>query len=413
MPISKPAIKPVLSTRIPTKSRNSPEVEKLVAESLALAASGSKVEDNFWEKKIFERLNRLLSNQNQAVLDAALDQTFKSQTAAFEILADAIETASESLVYEFEGKYYEVLLLAIPMIAQTRYVIPSGPIRTGLIAETVEYLKEFIFTKQIHLSIVPWLYSIDQIPQSYSQTRMLLEKMAKSAVEQSDVLYQLKEMPETVPVLADPRFILCAVASEIGQPLFIWQAEEPIRLERSLALKQWQESMHSVMSELLPGCEFDILLPDAFFTNCREADKRVRPLSLMAAVNYLESKLGVTPQEISCVVAPFGHEITDEFRISFAIKGHPDIIYGVVWPLYDRETVSMDDIENGGSGNTTIELISDTLHLAGVGDVFKHAMLFAPEMCEDCGVPLFPNRSAEVVHAEMPEDTPAQHLLFH
>ena len=167
------------------------------------------------------------------------------------------------------------------------------------------------------------------------------------------------------------------------------------------------------MSELLPGCEYELLLPDAFFTNCREADKKVRPLSLTAAVNYLESTLGVTPAELSCVVAPFGQEITDEFRISFALKGHPEIIYGVVWPLYDRETVSMDDIEMGGSGNATIDLISDTLHLAGVGDVFKHAMLFTPEMCEDCGVPLFPNRSAEVVHAEMPEDTPAQQLLFH
>ena len=285
--------------------------------------------------------------------------------------------------------------------------------RTGLIAETVEYLKDLVLAKQIHLSIVPWLYSIDQIPQSHSQTRVLLEKMAKSAVEQSDVVYQLKEMPETIPVLADPRFILCAVGVLKGDPMFIWQSEEQIRVERGLALKRWQVAMHSVLTEVLPGCEFEVLLPDAFFTNCREADKKVRPLSLTAAVNYLESTLGVTPVELSCVVAAFGSEITDEFRISFSIKGHPEVIYGVVWPLYDRETVSLDDIESGGSGNTTIELISDTLHEAGVGDVFKHAMLFTPEMCEDCGVPLFPNRSAEVVHAEMPEDTPAQQLLFH
>jgi len=413
MPISKSTPKTSSVSRISTKVRNTPEVEKLVADVLALAASGSKVEDNFWETKLFERLNRLLSNQNQAVLDAGLDQTFKSQTAAFEILADAIETSAESMLYEFDGKTYEVLLLAIPIIAQTRYAIPSGPMRTGLIAETVEYLKDLVLAKQIHLSIVPWLYSIDQIPQSHSQTRVLLEKMAKSAVEQSDVVYQLKEMPETIPVLADPRFILCAVGVLKGDPMFIWQSEEQIRVERGLALKRWQVAMHSVLTEVLPGCEFEVLLPDAFFTNCREADKKVRPLSLTAAVNYLESTLGVTPVELSCVVAAFGSEITDEFRISFSIKGHPEVIYGVVWPLYDRETVSLDDIESGGSGNTTIELISDTLHEAGVGDVFKHAMLFTPEMCEDCGVPLFPNRSAEVVHAEMPEDTPAQQLLFH
>ena len=43
MPISKSAPKPITSTRIATKVRNSPEVDKLVAEVLALAASGSKL----------------------------------------------------------------------------------------------------------------------------------------------------------------------------------------------------------------------------------------------------------------------------------------------------------------------------------------------------------------------------------
>lgn len=403
----------MMTTRLNMKSRPSPEVEKLVSEVLALASSGSKLEDNYWEKKIFDRLSRLLKNHQQTTIDGALDITFKSQTAAFEILADAIETSAESLHYTYQDEQYEVLLLAIPVIAQTKYTIPSGPIPTSVISEIVEYLSHLIFSRQALLSIVPWLYSIDQIPQSHSQTRALLEKMAKSAVEQSDITYELKEMPETVSVLADPRFILCAVAVKVGEPLFIWQEEEPNKVERSVALKLWQEAMASVLSLLLPGCEFEILLPDAFFTNCRLADKKVRPLSLKAAVNYLETTLGVTPSELSCVVAPFGTEIADEFRISFAIKGHPDIIYGVVWPLYDRETVSLDDIEAGGGSDSTIQLISDTLHEAGVGDVFKHAMLFTPEMCEDCGVPLFPNRSADVVHAEMPIDTPAQQLLFH
>jgi hypothetical protein len=413
MTTQKSSLKSLSSARIVPKTRVSPELEKLVADVLALAASGSKVEDNFWEKKLFERLNRLLTHQHQAILDAALDQTFKSQTPAFEILADAIETAAESMVYESQNTKYDVLLVAIPIIAQTRYAIPSGSMKTRLVAETVEHLKAFVLSNEAKLSIVPWLYSIDQIPQSHTHTRQLMEKMAQSAVDQTDVTYELKGMPETVHVLADPRFILCAVATQQGKPMFVWQEDEVERVERNISQKRWQASMHPVLSELLPGCEFELMLPDAFFTNCREADKRVRPLSLIAAVNYLESTLGVSPVELSCVIAPFGKEITDEFRISFAIKGHPEIIYGVVWPLYDREMVSTEDIDNGGHSNSTIELISDTLHVAGVGDVFKHAMLFTPEMCEDCGVPLFANRSADIVHAEMPTDTPAQQLLFH
>jgi hypothetical protein len=401
------------TSRIRTKVRISPEVEKLVAEVLALASSGSKVEDIFWENKIFERLSRLLKGQYQNVIDSALDITFKSQTTAFEILADAAETAAESFVYEFDGKSYDVLLISLPIIAQTKYSIPYGAISTSVAATIVDCLNECLIANNVKLSIAPWLYSIDQIPQSHSQTRQLLEKMATCAVEQTDLSYDLKEMPDTISVLADPRFILCAIATEKGQPFFVWQEEEVERIERSQSLKSLQDTIQPTLVNLLPGCEFEVMLPDAFYTNCRDADKRVRPLSLKAAVNYLETTLGLKPSELSCIVAPFGSEIADEFRISFAIKGHPEIIYGVVWPLYDRETVSNEDIEAGGDRDLTIQLISSTLVDAGVGDVFKHAMLFTPEMCEDCGVPLFPNRSADVVHAQMPIDTPAQQILFH
>ena len=60
-----------------------------------------------------------------------------------------------------------------------------------------------------------------------------------------------------------------------------------------------------------------------------------------------------------------------------------------------------------------LKKICDALHDAGVEDVFRHAMLFDPELCDDCGAPLFPDRSGEAVHAEMPEDTPTQQPLFH
>ena len=400
-------------TRIHHHLRNSQEVEKLVADVLSLSASGSQLEDFFWEKKLTERLDRLLNSQHQAVLDLALDLTFKSQTDAFEILADAIETSSESIIYQHQDETYQALLIAIPIIAQTKYTIPSGPILQEEAAQIVDYLNEFVFCEKTRMSIVPWLYSIDQIPQTHIQTRQLLQQMAKSAIEQSDLRYELKNMPETIAVLADPRFIICTITTLLGQPMFLWQAEDGVRVERSSVLKQWQQATHSNFARLLPGCEFEVMLPDAFFTNCREADKRIRPLSLRAAINYLETTLELSPAELSCVVAAFGAEVADEFRISFSIKGHPDIIYGVVWPLYDRESIDPEDIDGGSGRNSTIRLIADTLHEAGVVDVFKHAMLFTPESCEDCGVPLFPNRSAEVVHAEMPLDTPAQQLLFH
>ena len=57
--------------------------------------------------------------------------------------------------------------------------------------------------------------------------------------------------------------------------------------------------------------------------------------------------------------------------------------------------------------------IADALRDAGVEDVFRHAMLFDPELCDDCGAPLFPDRSGDAVHAELPDDAPTQQPLFH
>lgn len=399
--------------RVKSKTRISPDVEKLIAESIALAASGSRLEDIFWEEKLFKRLTRLLKNQNQTVIDAALDQTFKLNTTAFEILADAVETLSESISIEHDGVMWDVLLVVFPIIAQTRYSIPSGQLPTDVVTEVAAGFHRFIMSAEAHLSILPWMYSIDQMPQSHSQTRQLLEKMAVAAVAGAELNIELKDMPETIPVLADPRFMMAAIAVKKGEPLFRWQEEDSRCLERSQALKEWQAAITPSLLQILPGCEFDLMLPDAYFTNCREADKRVRPLSLKAAINYLGSVLNVEPADLSCVIGAFGQEVADEFRVSFALRGHPEIIYGVVWPLFDRESVAMDELGESPEEGSTLRVISDTLKDAGIQDIFRHAMLFEPEMCEDCGVPLFPDRSGEVVHAEMPEDSPSQQPLFH
>jgi hypothetical protein len=207
--------------------------------------------------------------------------------------------------------------------------------------------------------------------------------------------------------------MMAAIAVKKGGPLFRWQEDDSRCLERSQALKEWQTAITPSLIQILPGCEFDLMLPDAYFTNCREADKRVRPLSLKAAINYLCSVLTVDPADLSCVIGAFGQEVADEFRVSFGLHGSSEIIYGVVWPLFDRESVTMDELGDSPVEGSTLWVISDTLKAAGIQDIFRHAMLFEPEMCEDCGVPLFPDRSGEVVHAEMPEDTPNQHPLFH
>jgi hypothetical protein len=399
--------------RTKSSQRASPDVERLVADAISLAASGSQIEDRFWEERLNARLMRLLKSQNQNVIDAALDQTFRINTVAFEVLADSAETLAESLTLEHDGQNWDVLLLALPIVAHTRYQIPSGSLPVNVVESIAAALHDSIASPDARLAIVPWLYSIDQMPHSHCQTRLLTEALAAAAIASSEIKLELREMSETIAVLADPRFIIAAIAAPASTPLFRWQSEAPARQERGVSLIGWQNTMQEAIAGLLPGCEFELLLPEAYFTNCRLADKQVRPLSIRAGVNFLESTLGVLPAGLSCVVGAFGEDQADEYRISFSLKGSSEVVYGVIWPLYDRESVANDALNDLSDDESPMKRIADALRDAGVEDVFRHAMLFDPELCDDCGAPLFPDRSGDTVHAELPDDAPTQQPLFH
>ncbi|MEY3831986.1 MAG: hypothetical protein RJA82_934, partial [Pseudomonadota bacterium] len=342
--------------------RISPESERLVADSISLAASGSQLEDRFWEERLHNRLLKLLKSHHQNIIDTALDQTFRINTVAFEVLADTAETLAESMSLEHDGKTWDALLLAMPIVAHTRYQIPSGPLPVSIVEAAAAAMQKSIAAEGTQLAIIPWLYSIDQMPHSHTQTRSLLETLANAAVSGGDMKLELRDMSETIAVLADPRFILAVIVAPKDQPIFRWQMDGPQRQERGVSLIEWQTAMYEPLVSLLPGCEFELLLPEAYFTNCRLADKHVRPLSIRAAINFLESTLGVLPAGLSAVVGAFGEEQADEYRIAFSLKGSSEVIYGVIWPLYDRETVSSDGLSDVSDEESPIKRICDALH---------------------------------------------------
>jgi hypothetical protein len=231
------------SYRPKNSPRMSPEAERLVSDALSLAASGSRVEDIFWETKLMDRLLRLLHAQNQNAIESALDQTLKINPIAFDSLAENAETLAESLTLEQDGKSWDVVLIAIPIIARTRYSIPSGKLSSESITATGNLLHDQIVAQDALIALVPWLYSIDQMPHSHCQTRLLLEKLASAAVNSGEIKLELRDMPETIPVLADPRYIVGAVAAPSGGPIFRWQEDIPRRQERSVCLQNWQTGM--------------------------------------------------------------------------------------------------------------------------------------------------------------------------
>ncbi len=394
----------------------SADSQRLAALAQSMVRASSRIESRSWEARLDATLSKQLANRQQQAIDSALDHLFHTDLDAYDALLDSIEALSGSCTLEHEGKQYEALLVAVPLLAWTRFSIASGAIAQPVMHALTAQLHGHILAAGTQTAIAPALFSIDQLPRSYCDTYQLTRKMAEAALA-GKPLQVPASLPETAPFLADTRYLLLAVAAEAGQPLLRWQEEEagPNRQTASqAALTQWQLQAGPSLQALLPGCGIELMLPGAYYVACREADKAIRPISLRAAVHYLTHTLSLDPVQLSTVVAAVGEETSDvrvdEFRISYSVGDSEEVVYGVVWPLYDEEVA--DEFMSTQSPArpvanaplTPLQQIVAVLRETGITRIQQTDRVMAPEYCDDCGAPLFCNADEEFVHAEMPED---------
>jgi len=307
------------------------------------------------------------------------------------------------------------MLIAVPILAWTRFAIPSGPVNATTLQALMAHLYGHILAANTRAAITPTLFSIDQLPRSYCDNYLLVRRMGEAAIA-GKALQVPTDLPETAPFLADTRYLLVTVTAEAGQPLLRWQ-EDDAGTSRSVstqaALTQWQLQAGPNVQAMLPGCGIELLLPGAYYVTCREADKAIRPISLRAAVHYLTHTLGTEAEQLQVVIAPVGDEAgegrVDEFRISFGPAGSNDVYYGVVWPLYDEESAeemlpSLGLRRGPNAPLTPQQLIITILRESGITRIHQVESVMSPEFCDDCGSPFFCDIDEEMVHAEMPED---------
>lgn len=392
-------------TRAKAPPRLTRDAERLIALANGLNASGSVTEDRYWEGEMAALAGRLLENGNDAPIDGALDHLYQTSLGAYDTLIELVENESESLVVMQGDRAWQSLLIAAPIVAWSKYSIPWGPIPREEGEVLKVQLQAHVLAEGARLAVVPYLYSIDQLPRHYSELRRLAARMGDGAVTGELPRLDFARLPETAHLLADTRFLVAAVAAPRGSPLFRWQEDASGHAGRARCLEQWIAQARPTLSKLLPGCVFECLLPDAYYVNCRESDRRVRPFGIRAAAAFLENALAAKPADLQAVVAGFGDERVDEYRVAFSIIGDSDVAHGVVWPLYGRED------ENARPG--PLDEVLAQLTEVGVTEVKKLAGTFTPEYCEDCGAPLFANSDGEIVHAELPEEADTQATHFH
>ncbi|MDP3843771.1 MAG: DUF2863 family protein [Oxalobacteraceae bacterium] len=406
--------------RRPSKSSSpklSADSQRLIGFGHAIAQSASRLEERAWERNLDILSQKLLKSSHQDTIDAALDNLFKADLDAYDSLVEAIEATSESCQLEQDGTQFDALLIAAPILAWTRFAIPSGPIAEDIRLTLAAQLGAHLLADGAQLTVAPALFSIDQLPHTHAETFALTRRMAQAALKNSVVPFPAKGA-ETVPFLADTRYLLATVVVPTGAPLFRWQMQhnQPnVIADQQQVLAQWQAQAAPSIARLLPGCGIELLLPEAYYIACREADKQIRPAAIRAAVHYLTHTLNLAAAELRAIIGGFGDDSSDEqlseYRIGFAIGTQPEIVYGIVWPLYGEEDDS--DLPLLPEQKRPIETVMALLQEEGVTSIKRHNARFPIEFCDDCGTPLFADDEGELVHPEMPEDTPQGSEHFH
>jgi len=394
----------------PAHARLPRDAERLVTPAHALGASGSRIEDTFWERRLMPEVARLLDAGADQAIDAALD-ALHPVLPAYEALIEVVETLSESIDLEHEGVQYQALLVAAPILAWSKYAIPSGPLRADTAAAMLTQLQAHVAAATTRVALAPILYSLDQLPQGFSGLRSMTRTLALQALQGKPAPAVAAALPDTVALLADSRYLLAAFVAPQGEALFQWQefsakdsTGKPMQ-NRDQTLARWREQGQPNLTNAMSGCVLELLLPDGFHVSCREADRLIRPYSVPAALALIENIMQTEAAQLRAVIAPFGTEGVEEFRIGLTKKNSQDVVHGIIWPLYGTE--------QGPEPDGPMEQIDALLRKSGLTDILILNELFPMEFCDDCGAPLYADPQADLVHAEFPEETegkPRTHL---
>lgn len=386
--------------RFISRTRRSADADTLAKLARRLAESANRLEDRLWERRLIELLNDRLARGFDNDIDAALDELAKTNPQAYEDLADLAESCAETAVVDIDGAPHDALLLALPLLAWSRYKLPTTALAPALVDSLAAQLSGHLAATGTRVVVADYLYSIDQLPESFGEVYDLAQRLFEAAAKGTRAKIDPAALREPVAMLADTRYVLAAVIAPQSQALFHWQDTGVDPDAKLTALAAFREQASNALQPLLTGCRYRLLSPNAFHAALRQADRELREFSLEAAIAYLKLAYDIAPSALQATAAAFedkrdGREF--ELRIGIGTAADDDgVIEGIVWPLLgDDEDKAVEDIEAA-------------LRKLGVTRFTGHAQRFPLEYCDDCGAPMFPNPAGHAVHAEAPEDSDEQ-----
>jgi hypothetical protein len=236
--------------RHPRRARQTPDTELLLRLATRLGQSSNRIEDAWWEDRLAAQIDRLLADGAEETLVAVLDQLYNNGSRAYDELADMVESCAETRRAD-GANGLDVVLIAAPLLAWSRFQIPSGSIPQVQLDSLRVHLQAHVLAADARLALADVLYSPDQLPQNYVETAQFAERLAKSAVHGRNLKIDITQLQETMSFLSDTRYVLGAVAAPQGAALFRWQEDDGDPAE---SFRQWAQQGGEALRPLLPAC---------------------------------------------------------------------------------------------------------------------------------------------------------------
>jgi hypothetical protein len=392
-------------SRYISRARHHADAETLAKLARRRSESGTRIEDQLWERRLVEIINERLARGFEEAIDAALDDLAGSNSRAYDDLADLAESCAESTKIEIDGKAHDGLLVALPLLAWSRYKLPSVILSAASVDAIAVHIGAHLAARGARIALADALYSIDQLPETFGEVRDTAEALFAAATGDGRLRVDMKSLREPVAMLADSRYVLAAIVVPEGAPLYHWQETGVDPDARSAAVEAFCTQFASVLTPVMTGCRYRALAPNAFHAALRLADRELRGFSLDAAVSFLKLSYDLAPSSLQATVAAYEEkrdQPTTEVRIGISRAADDDVVVeGVVWPLL------------GDDEERALEEVEAAVKALGITKIVAHGHRFPLEYCDDCGAPMFPNPSGHSVHTEPPEeggDQPASPL---
>jgi hypothetical protein len=387
-------------SRYISRARHHADADTLAKLARRMSESGTRIEDQLWERRLVELINDRLSRGFEEAIDAALDDLSPTNPRAYDDLADLAESCAESNAVEIDGKPHDGLLLALPILAWSRYKLPAHTLAPAIVDNIAVQIGAHLADRGARIAVSDMLYSIDQLPESFGEVRDTAEALFEAAAQDGRLKVDPKSLREPVAMLADSRYVLAAIVVPQGAPLYHWQQTGVDPDAKTAAMEAFCEQLSGILTPAMTGCRFRALAPNAFHAALRLGDRELRDFSLEAAVSFLKLTYDIAASSLQATIAAYEDkrdQPTAEMRIGISRIADDDVVIeGVVWPLLgDDEEKSLEEIEAA-------------LKRLGIHKVVTHSHRFPLEYCDDCGAPVFPNPSGHSVHTEPPEDANEQ-----